>query len=65
MGNFCFLSLAMQEQKDMLTKLKAGRMKNYKLHSLQQIIRLWSKYIDRGAIEVKESATLNEITMVT
>lgn len=51
----------MQEQGDMLTKPKAGRMKTDKIHSLQQIIRLWSKYIDRGAAEVKDSGRLNEI----
>lgn len=37
--------------------MKAGRMK---IHSFEQNIRLWSKYIDRGAFEVKDSSRLNE-----
>lgn len=61
MGNFSSFSLAMQEQGDILTKPKSGRMKMDKIHSLQQIIRLWSIYIDRGAIEVKDSARFKEI----
>lgn len=60
MENYCFLSLIMQEEGNMLTKPKAGRMETDKIYYLQQVIRLCSKYTDRGATEVKDSARLNE-----